>query len=242
MPELPFEYIRQSLYFFRSHFMMIMRIQLPFLLLEGFFAMMISGTPSEEGVAVNQATSALLNLTLMPIYGAATIHYLNSVVYNQPLTAGQAIVKGLGRWWALLLVYLFVGFFIISGLSFFIIPGLFILARLAFADYICVLEGKGVFESIAESWRRTGDYFWILLNGLVILFVCINGPNFAIQMSLASDEGSAFLPVVTSIIFSLISVLITVYGFRIYCVHRESNQPAPPPPPAEVPEDRDQDQ
>lgn len=222
----PFTYIRQSLYFFRNHFAMIAKIQLPFLLLEGFAALMIHGSVTEETMGINQGLLVLINLTLLPIYTAATIVYLQSVVQNNPLRVSQSIMLGLTRWGVLLLIYIISGLAIISGLLFLIFPGLFILARLAFADYIGVLEKQGVFSSLKASWERTEDYFWILLTGTVMLFGLVTGGNMLLHSTLdGAGMMTPLLEITLSIIFGLFSAIITIFGFRVYCVSLQDNQP-----------------
>ncbi|WP_372831022.1 hypothetical protein [Pontibacterium sp.] len=240
MPELPFEYIRQSLYFFRSHLPMILRIQLPFLLLVNFLALFVDGPIADKEAGVNQGVAALtlLNMTLLPVYTAATIMYFSSVVNDRPITAGQAIMLGVSRWWALLLVFIFSGFAIFSGLLFLIIPGLFIMMRLAFADYICVTEQKGPVQALKESWERTQDYFWILLNGLAILFVVISGTEMALEMVLRNaDSLDGPIRALINIVFSVLNTVITVYAFRIYCIQKDKLKPVQPP---QTPDDSQQ--
>ncbi len=243
MPELPLEYIRQSIFFFRSHFAMVVRIQLPFLLLINILALLVEGTvdPEADGFRNYIAGLTLLNLTLMPIYTAATILYFASVVQNRPLTAGQALLLGLSRWRALLLVYILTAFAIFSGLLFLIIPGIFIMIRLAFADYICVTEGKGAMQSLRESWEHTQDWFWILLNGLAILFAVVTGTEMLLELLLKqADLLNGMVSGGINIVFSLINTVMTVYGYRIYCIAMEERNSPPPQPPAQQ-EESEQD-
>lgn len=226
MPELPFEYIRQSLFFFRSHFAMVVRIQLPFLLLINVLALMLvpeqdSGTDTPMFSNAVAALS-LLNIALMPIYMAATITYFGAVIQNRTLTAGQALMLGLGRWRPLLLVYILSAFAIFSGLLFLIVPGIFILIRLAFADYICVSEGRGALDALKQSWERTDEYFWPLLNGLAIIFMVITGAEIGLDLLLHKAEVSdGLLGAASNILFGLLNTLLTVYGFRLYCVAQQ---------------------
>jgi len=229
MPELPFEYIRQSLYFFRTHLSMVLRIQLPFLILVNLVALFVDGPMrDEEGINQGVALLTLLNITLMPVYTAATIMYFRYAVNNQPLSAGQAIMLGLARWRALLLVYFLSAFAIFSGLLFLIVPGIFILIRLAFADYICVIEKQGAMRALKESWARTEGCFWILLNGLAILFVTLSGTEMVLEVMLSKAEMlDGPVRAAINITFSVLNTLLTVYGFRIYCVEEEKHRTDP---------------
>ncbi|MBY4678279.1 YciC family protein [Marinobacterium arenosum] len=227
------EYIRQSLFFFRGHLNVIARIQLPFLLLINLFGT-LSASDMEPGSPQQQqmlAAMAIANFLLIPLYWGATIAYLGSVVDNQPLSPLNALGRALTRWRSLLLVYMLTGLAAFGGFMLFIVPGIFLLIRLGFADYICVLERQGSMASLRQSWQQTEDYFWTLLKGLAVLFVALSGSEILLELLLDQLFGNSLwtaLPL--NILFGLLHTLLTVYGFRIYCVMREE-QPAPSNPP-----------
>ncbi|MCV6588855.1 MAG: hypothetical protein OIF57_07495 [Marinobacterium sp.] len=220
---MTFEYLRQSLFFFRNNLGMIARIQLPFLVLFSLLGQMTVGTDmtSPEG---RQAIALVMvaNLLLMPIYQGATIAYLGSVIDNNPLSVGQSLAVGMARWRSLFLVYLLTGMAVFTGFMLLIIPGVFMMIRLFFADYACVIDKQGSNQALKSSWQDSSLYFWPLLNGLAPLALTLLVLQVGLGELLALDQpGNEWLSVPFEVLTGLLGSALTVYGFRIYCVMRE---------------------
>lgn len=224
------EYIRQSLFFFRRHFGTIARIQLPFIIALNLLGLLIQHSFEPGSTAMRNAGALLMlaNLTLLPVYWGATILFLQSAVDSQPIGARQAILTGLRYWRRLLLTYLMMAVAVTLGLMALIVPGLIVGVRLAFADYVCVLENRKPVESLRQSWGDTRDYFWLLFKGMLIIF----GGLFLLELPFALLEqgGMDLAPfdALLGILFDLLGTLVTVYGFRIYCLMKEETAGATP--------------
>lgn len=227
---MTFEYIRQTLFFFRRNFGVIARIQLPFIILLNLIGWLIPASLSPEAPEMRSAGALLmlLNLTLLPIYWGATILFLQSVVDNRPLGALAAIRASLKYWRRLLLTYLMMAVAVTLGLLLFIVPGIVAGVRLAFADYACVLENRKAGESLRQSWGDTREYFWLLLNGMLIIF----GGLFLIEfLFMLIDKNVVSLSpfeTVLGILLDLLGTLVTIYGFRVYCLMKEETVGATP--------------
>ncbi|MDO6469097.1 YciC family protein [Neptunomonas phycophila] len=226
---LSLTYIQQSIFFFRQHLGTIAKIQLPFLIAINGLAQWFDIYSDDEQIAQQFAVLSILNLTILPLYWSATIVYMQSVLEDRPLSAFQSLVVGMSRWRTLLLTFLLTGCAVFGGLMFLIVPGIFIGVRLAFADYICVVEKKSALQSLKQSWQDTDDYFWPLLQGLAILYIAIELINYPVVSFFQSMEDRQFiveLPILAAL--DLLSALITVFAFRMYCVMRDEIRPAKP--------------
>jgi hypothetical protein len=229
---MTFEYIRQSLFFFRSHFGTIARIQLPFILGLNLLGLLLESSIEADSSQMHTGTGLLmlLNLTLLPVYWGATILFLQSAVDSRPLSAFQAVALSLKYWRRLLITYLLSGFAVTLGLMLLIVPGIYVGVRLVFADYICILEDKKPIASLRQSWGESEAYFGLLFKGLLIIF----GGLFLIEapILLLADKGGFASPAfegMLSVVFDLMGTLVTIYGFRIYSLMRsESTPPASP--------------
>jgi len=224
---MTFEYLRQSLFFFRNHLGMIARIQLPFLLLTSALATMtldIDMRNMDQQQAQTMMLTMMANVLLMPLYQGATIAYLGSVVNNQPYTVFQSLSAAAGRWPRLFLVYLLTALCVSAGLMLFILPGILIMVRLFFADYLCVTEKRGIMESITLSWNSTKDYFWPLVNGLALLLVILIGLRVLIDAVFGTAALDPMVSIPLEILFALAGSSLTVFGFRIFCVMREAEK------------------
>jgi hypothetical protein len=60
----------------------------------------------------------------------------------------------------------------VVGIIGFII-GAYRIVRLSLAPYIMISEGKGIRESVRESWYRTRGYWWKLFGNGILLFLCL---------------------------------------------------------------------
>ena len=222
-----FEYLRQSFFFFKQNIAIIAKIQLPFLVVLNGLALWldINVTDTNE-LREKTAYISILSLSFLPIYWGATILLMQSKLDNAPLSASQAIIASLSFWRSLLFTFILTSFAVFGGLLLFILPGVYIGIRLAFADYICVLEKKSALDSLKQSWRDSADYFWALLPGFAILFTGIQLIEMPIAHTLSNMEDRNILvelPIIA--VVDLLGALITVFGFRIYCVMREETRP-----------------
>jgi hypothetical protein len=222
-----FEYLRQSFFFFKQNITVIAKIQLPFLIILNGLALWldINITDTNE-FREKTAYISILSLSFLPIYWGATILLMQSKLDDAPLSASQAIIASLSFWRSLLFTFILTSFAVFGGLLLVILPGIYIGVRLAFADYICVLEKKSALDSLKQSWTDTADYFWTLLLGLIILFIGTQLIKMPIAHTLSNMEERSLLielPIVA--VVDLLGALITVFGFRIYCVMREETRP-----------------
>ena len=82
---------------------------------------------------------------------STTNYYFKAIFYVAPL----------------FVVGLVVGFGLLLGFAAFIIPGIFLLGKLIFAQYFLLLRGKNIFESLEMSWQMESGKAWNL--GVVIV-------------------------------------------------------------------------
>ncbi|TVQ67266.1 MAG: hypothetical protein EA373_12735 [Oceanospirillales bacterium] len=217
---MTFEYLRQSLFFFRQHFVTLAAIQLPFLALIGVLGFIMQGNMAEGEVegAGGFLLLGLLQLGLLPLYWGATIFYMQSVLDGKPLSPMNAISLGLTSWGRLLVTYILNGLAVMLGLIALIVPGIVVGVRLAFADYICVLENKSATESIKQSWSQTQPYFWMMLQGFILIFLSL----FLLEMLIQQIIGSNVVGMLLSLVVDFCGVMLTVFGFRVFSAMRDA--------------------
>lgn len=151
---------------------------------------------------------------------------MQSVLDQRPFKASQAIIASLACWRTLLFTFVLTAFAIMGGLMLLILPGIYIGVRLAFADYICVLEKRGAIDSLKQSWEDSADYFWPLLQGLLILYPALQILEIAFAQMFSNGEArNLLIELPVFVMIDLLSALITVFGFRIYCVMRQEIRP-----------------
>lgn len=220
---MTFDYLRQSLFFFRTHLNQLALIQIPFLLMITLVQyQLLQGVESDTARTTSSLfISSALDLALMPIYWGATLLYMQSVLQGRSLTTAQAISLSLTCWGRLLLTYILTALAVSSGLLLLILPGLYIGIRLAFAEFYCVMEGKGPFEAIRASWASSADFFWPLLQGLALIF----GVLMLAEVLISQMMGDAHvLKMILSLLVQFLGVLSSIYAYRVYCVMKEDKK------------------
>ncbi|MGB0733336.1 MAG: YciC family protein [Pontibacterium sp.] len=221
-----FDYVKQSLFFFRTHWISIAQIIVPFALIESVLSMaLLPSEPTPEDILKELPTLLIVNFMLLPVYQAALITYMAAIVRDNYISAFQAIRLGLNHLVPLILVYLLMGLAITAGFMMLLVPGIFLLFTLSYAEFINVLERKNPFKSIEESIRRATPIFFTLFVGKsIIFFGLFILQNAILVMSEVLGLPKTVVDVAGSMLFSLLFSLITIFGFRLYCVDLEENK------------------
>lgn len=125
------------------------------------------------------------------------------------------------QWWRLLLVYIFYGLAVMVGFIALILPGIYLAAKYAFADFEVVLNDKPVLSALHESWNDTKGITGrlMLVTTVIALFQFVIG--FIIG---AVGELSLVMYFITDIVGGIVSssvmVFTSVVYFRLYTESR----------------------
>ena len=132
-----FSILRDAWYFYHRHVTSLALLCLPLLLLESLTRHLLSPHVGEwQGSA-----DLLAGLVFYPVYGAALILYLDTRTRGLTPGAAQLLAMALRLWPALALLTAVSSLLILLGASLFILPGLWLMVRLAFADFLLVHRG-----------------------------------------------------------------------------------------------------
>lgn len=203
--------------FFKANFVAICLIMVPFTIPLEVFSHFYYQNLAEDETGLASFLPVVVYGLLYPIFGAAVVFYIASVINDRNLTASQAWALGIQHWpsyFALTVILIItIGF----GFALFILPGLFLAARFAFSEFDLLLNNQGPLQSLKSSWESTRDYFWILLGGGLAITLVIYAPYFLL-VSVLNQAGLYvnILDPVAGIIESVLMVLYTIYAFRVY--------------------------
>jgi len=113
-----------------------------------------------------QVWASLSNM-VAPVFWAARLFVSSSVLAAAPamlarrrLTVKEFLRGGVPRYGWLLLVAFLVSTATSTGALFFIVPGIFLWARLSVARVACVVEAAPLDRSFTRSWTLTSGRFW----------------------------------------------------------------------------------
>jgi len=219
MYKLLMDSIWDSVRLFQNNLLALIAIVLPFVIvLEIFDAFYIANFIFDKATLDDSAPLLLVHFLIQPFYSIAIVFYLSSIISAKPISITQAWLLSI-RYWP---VYLLLSIMVFTGLLLFIIPGLYIFIRLAFAEFYLLLEQQSTFDAIRSSLINTKDYFLILFGGFLIFAVFSYGPFLMIKEAIGEiDNQVNLLSIIISIIFDLITIIFTVYAFRIYHLSKE---------------------
>lgn len=212
-------YLKQSYFFLKSNFAMLVSIQLPFILLLIFIKQMLV-SDFEEGSDLQRSLFLLtgLDLLFVPIYLGATLLFMQSVIDGKPLTVFQSWYMAMRSWGRLFLTFLLSALAISVGLMLLIIPGIYVGVRLVLANAVCVLEGKGAMQSINSSWVTTAPHFWLLFKGLALIYGAIFVTELLIAPMLSDSTAGT---IVAQIALDFFNIFGTIFAFRVYRAWRD---------------------
>ncbi|MEN8640748.1 YciC family protein [Pseudomonas sichuanensis] len=210
----PLSVLRDSLYFFRRHLVSILQLCLPLVVLEVLCTQLLY---NQLGDKASPAYGMLVSLLFYPLYSAALILYLDTRSNGNVIAKRNLFARAVQLWPALALLILISSLLIMAGLMLFIFPGVWIMVNLVFAEYLLVLRGLPVVESMRTSARMTTGHFmrimvcmlsvlaplW-LIDGL--LLTVFPEPQPGVQLAL--DSLSGFLQLFSTVVLYRLFMLL----------------------------------
>lgn len=207
--------LKDTFGFFSRHLTAICQLVLPCLIpLNLLYA--FAGSMSSD---LNQVfwLTTILGLLVYPLYQGALIVYMTAFIAGKTLTRAECYRASLRYWRPLFLLSVMTSLAFAVGLFAFILPGLYIVARLAFAEFYCVLEGQEALASMHKSWQETKDKLWLILSGGITIMLVITLPFELIDVGIKQLQiGNPVFTFVLSTLESLLMVLLTIFSYRVF--------------------------
>ncbi|MEG1040133.1 MAG: YciC family protein [Pseudomonas sp.] len=211
----PLSILRDSLYFFRRHLLSIIQLCLPLVVLE---ALCNQWLYQQVGKEASQAYGMLASLVFYPLYSAALILYLDTRSNGYTPLKRNLLAMALRLWPSFALMIMLSSLLIIAGAALFILPGIWVMINLTFAEYLLVLRGMKPLAAMQASFQMTTGNFWrILICVLSVLapLWLIDGlsqmlvPQPTPLMELALDSGNGFLQLFSTVVMFRLFMLIS---------------------------------
>jgi hypothetical protein len=210
----PLSVLRDSLYFFRRHLANIIPLCLPLVVLEALVTQLLY---QQLGDQASPAYSMLVSLLFYPLYSAALILYLDTRSNGQEIPKRELFARAMQLWPQLALLIMISSLLIMAGLALLVFPGVWIMINLVFAEYLLVLRGLPVVQSMRESARMTTGHFmrimlcvlavlapiW-LIDGLLLMAIPVPSP----AAELAMDSLSGFLQLFSTVVLYRLFMLL----------------------------------
>lgn len=204
--------LRDAWYFFHRHAARLALLCLPLLLLESLTrALLVPQLGDWQGSA-----DLLAGLLFYPLYGGALILYLDT--RTRGLTPGPAalLAMALRLWPSLALLTALSSLLILLGASLFILPGLWLMVRLAFADFLVVLQGFTPLAALSDSMALTRGQFWRLFMLMMAVMLPLWGLEAVLSDLLGEGDLAPRVLLESLIGFAQLFIIVALYrGFML---------------------------
>ena len=214
----PLSVFRDSLYFFRRHLANIIALCLPLIVLEALVTQLMM---RQLGDQASLSYSMLVSLLFYPLYSAALILYLDTRSNGQEIPKRELFARAMQLWPQLALLIMISSLLIMAGLALLVFPGVWIMINLVFAEYLLVLRGLPVVQSMRESARMTtGHFMRIMLCVLAVL-----APIWLIDglLLIAFPEPAPALELAMASLLGFLQLFSTVVLYRLFMLLESKN-------------------
>ncbi|SFP19415.1 YciC family protein [Pseudomonas borbori] len=202
-----FHVLRDAWYFFSHNLAAIARLCLPLVVLEALVQQIVSARVGGEAAA---AYGILVGLLFYPLYTAALILFLDARSRGEAPANRDLLAASLRLWPGFALLAGLSTLAIMLGASLFVLPGLWIMIKLAFAEYLLVLRGLSPIKALHESFELTSGYFWQILTCVLCVMLPLwllswasqpaEGAQADVLLSLLLDSANGFLQLFASVV------------------------------------------
>jgi len=211
----PLIVIKDSLYFSRRNLGSIVALCLPLVILEALTKQAVGDAVGTES---STAVELLIGLLFYPLYTGALILFLDARSRGNDPAKRDLLAMALRMWPMFALLSATSTLLIMFGLSLFILPGLWVMIKLVFAEYLLVLRGLTPLAAMRESFTMTQGHMLRILACVVCVYVplsLLEGISYyvlpepqSMPVSLAIDSLSSFLQLFTSVVMFRLFMLI----------------------------------
>ncbi|MBD8474456.1 hypothetical protein IFT98_11350 [Pseudomonas sp. CFBP 8770] len=164
----PLIVLRDSLYFFRINLWAILRLCLPLVVCEALARELVARASGPDATVMYDVAVGLL---FYPLYTAALILFLDARTDGYEPQGRHLLGKALHLWPRFALMAALSTLLIMFGMWLFVLPGLYLMIKLSFSEYLLVLRNITPLQAMRESFDMTKGKFWPILFTLLAIMI-----------------------------------------------------------------------
>ena len=219
----PLTVLRDAFHFFSRHLPSIAPLCLPLIAAECLARAVVAGLVDTDH---SPAYELLVGLFFYPLYSAALILYLDARSDGHEPLKRNLLARALQLWPSFALLVMLSSLLIMAGISLFILPGIWVMTNLVFAEYLLVLQGRAPLVAMRESFQMVNGHFWQILLcmlGVMAPLWLFNG----LTLALMPEQGSPVLELLLNVFNSFLQLFSTVVLFRLFMLLRDMSTKQP---------------
>lgn len=205
----PLSVLRDAWYFSRNNLSAIAHLTLPLLLLETIAQALLS---AQLGADANPAYGILLGILFYPLYAGPLILFMHARSNGQTPGNAQLLAAGLQLWPRFALLAGISTLAIMLGLSLLIVPGIWVMVRLAFAELVLVLHQETPLRALQVSVAMTAGRFWPVLTCLLSVLV----PLWLLDWWTLPEQSDTLLWVLQQSVSGFLQLFAIIVLFRLF--------------------------
>jgi hypothetical protein len=212
----PLSVLRDSFYFCQRNLLAIVQLCLPLLVLEALGRQWVGHLTGPDASPV---FDVLVGLLFYPLYTGALILFVDARSNGETPRPRDLLAVALRIWPMFALLAAISTLMIMLGIYMFLLPGLWIMVKLVFSEYLLVLRGLTPLAAIKQSMELSRGRFWMILACLLAVLAPLwlldglsetlypSGQNVPIDLLL--DVFNSFLQLFTSVVLFRLFMLVT---------------------------------
>ena len=211
--------LRDAWFFYSRHFLTIVRLCLPLILLESLTRLALDHWLGDNAPP---ALALLVGLIFYPLYVGALILFLDARSRGHDPALGAVYARALPLWPALAVLSGLGTLLILLGASLFVLPGIWVMVKIAFAEYLLVLRGLTPLAALKQSFLLTRGHFLLILGCVMTVLLPVWMLEVWIAAQLFADETPSLLPaMLLDGVVGLLQLLPTIMLFRCFMLCSE---------------------
>ena len=213
-----------SWHFFKQHFFSICIIVLPFTVLIGLLSE--SSNSYKDLESIDDATYFFIHnflIILLPIfYIPALICFISLTQNGEKYSVLQCFHKSLKRVPTFFLLSFLTVIPVAIGFYWLAILGYYALARIIFAEFHCVVNGKGAWRSLVTGFKDSHEYQWLLSIGIALISYANKLIIYVFDL-LTEELGASLSKVILHEVILIFGVISTIFCFKVFTLKMSQN-------------------
>lgn len=206
----PLSILRDTWFFFSRHLGILVPLCLPWIVIETLVQQQINVAAGSQNFA---PWGMAAGLVFYPIYTASLILFMIDTGEGVQRSVRELWSAALRLWPAFALLSAITSLLIVLGLYLMVLPGIFVMIKLAFAEFLLVQRGRAPIDAMRESFAlTTGHFFLLLMTSLAILAPVWIAEGWITE----AGQDAPVLSVALHSLSGFFQLLLTVATYRIF--------------------------